>query len=74
MRLLETEEQNLLHARALARGHGWWPQVIEAMHGLYIIYHHTGRIAEWARLVEEIVPDFIEPASDGPIAGREGVG
>ena len=35
------------------------------------LYDHTGRRAEWKRLVEEIVPDFVDPATDGPLPGRE---
>jgi len=41
------------------------------MQGLRQLYAHTGRRAEWARLVEEIVPDFIDPATEGPLPGRE---
>jgi len=68
---LSAEEANLLHARHLARRHGWWPRVIDTMQGLRTLYAHTGRRAEWARLVEEIVPDFVDPATDGPLPGRE---
>jgi hypothetical protein len=41
------------------------------MQGLRSLYGQTGRRAEWARLVEEIVPDFVDPATDGPLPGRE---
>ncbi|HXM45230.1 MAG TPA: CHAT domain-containing protein [Bryobacteraceae bacterium] len=68
---LSAEEPNLLHARALAIRHGWWPRVTGAMQGLRTLYRHTGRRAEWARMVEEIVPYFVDPATDGPLAGRE---
>jgi len=68
---LAAEEPNLLHARQLARAHGWWGGVISAMQGLQTLYDHTGRRAEWARLVDEIVPDFVDPASGGPLLGRE---
>jgi tetratricopeptide (TPR) repeat protein len=68
---LSAEEANLLHARQLARKHGWWRRVISTMQGLYQLYDHTGRRAEWARLVEEIVPDFVDPDTDGPLPGRE---
>lgn len=69
---LKAEEPNLLHSRALARQHGWWPEVIATMQGLDDLYYHTSRKAEWARLVEEIVPEFVDPAAGGPLAGREG--
>jgi len=41
------------------------------MQGLRSLYGHTGRRAEWARLVEEIVPDLVDPDTDGPLPGRE---
>ena len=31
----------------------------------------TGRDGEWARLVAQVTPDFIDPATDGPLPGRE---
>jgi len=68
---LAAEEANLVHARELARTRGWWPGVISTMQGLRVLYDQTGRRAEWARLVEEIVPDFVDPATDGPFPGRE---
>ena len=68
---LRAEEANLLHARRLARTHGWWDPVTSAMQGLRRLYDHTGRRAEWKRLVEEIVPDFVDPENDGPLPGRE---
>ncbi|MFO1430198.1 MAG: CHAT domain-containing protein [Candidatus Competibacteraceae bacterium] len=69
--MLSAEEANLLHARQLARTNGWWRRVISTMQGLHALYNHTGRRAEWARLVQEIVPDFVNPKTDGPLAGRE---
>ena len=68
---LTAEESNMLYARKLAHKHGWY-RVIGTMQGLCIIYTHTGRWAEWARLVEEIVPDFVDLETDGPLPGRKG--
>lgn len=65
------EEANLLHARHLAQKHGIWNRIISTMQGLGQLYDHTGCRAEWRRLVEEIVPDFVDPATDGPLPGRE---
>lgn len=65
------EEDNLLAARRLARAHGWWGRVIGHMQGLETLYEATGRRAAWRRLVNEVVPDFVDPASHGPLAGRE---
>ncbi|MCI0698890.1 CHAT domain-containing protein [candidate division KSB1 bacterium] len=69
--VLTAEEANLLHARHLARQYEWWDPVIGAMQGLHVLYDHTGRRAEWKRLVKEIVPDFVDPATDGPLPERE---
>ncbi|MFZ4703235.1 MAG: hypothetical protein ACOYMG_24600, partial [Candidatus Methylumidiphilus sp.] len=67
---LALEEANLLHARRMARRHGWWDPVTSAMQGLRVLYDYQGRGAEWARLVAEIVPDFCT-ADDEPISGWE---
>jgi tetratricopeptide (TPR) repeat protein len=71
VRLLGAEEANLLQARRLARIHGWWDLIIGAMQGLLVLYQHTGRNLEWRRLVDELVPDLVDPATDGPWPGRE---
>lgn len=68
---LTAEEPNLLHARRLARVHGWWDALTSTMQGLDTLYDHTGRRAEWKRLVEEIVPDLVDPTTDLPLRGRE---
>jgi tetratricopeptide (TPR) repeat protein len=68
---LNAEEANLLHARRLAQQHGWYHRITSTMQGLHMLHVHTGRRAEWRRLVEEIVPLFVNPASDGPLPGRE---
>jgi tetratricopeptide (TPR) repeat protein len=69
--ILAAEEANLLHARSLAGSNGWWGRVISTMQGLDELYEHTGRDTEWSRLVDEIVPDFVDPATDGPLPERE---
>lgn len=68
---LTAEEANLLHAREMARAACWWDPVVGSMQGLQSLYSLTGRRAEWARLVVEIVPDFVDPANEGPLPGRE---
>ncbi len=68
---LGAEEPNLLRARDLARAHEWWGPVIQTTHSLQQLYRHTGRWADWAMLAQEIIPDFVDPASDGPLPGRE---
>ncbi|MEK8021900.1 MAG: tetratricopeptide repeat protein, partial [Candidatus Parabeggiatoa sp.] len=69
--ILTAEEANLLYARRLERTYGWWHRITSTMQGLRELYAHTGRRAEWASLVEEIVPDFVDTATDKPLAGRE---
>jgi tetratricopeptide (TPR) repeat protein len=69
--ILKSEEPNLLHARDLARRHGWWTGAIGAMQGLRGLHDHTGRQAEWARRVDEVRDDFVDPETDGPLPGRE---
>ena len=68
---LTAEEANLLQARRLAQAHGWYGRIISAMQGLKMRYDHTGRRAEWRALVAEIVPTFVDSATDGPLSGRE---
>jgi tetratricopeptide (TPR) repeat protein len=41
------------------------------MQGLRTLYWGTGRNAAWRRLVEMVVPDFIDPATDGPLPGYQ---
>jgi tetratricopeptide (TPR) repeat protein len=65
------EEDNLLAAWRIARAHGWWDGVLGAMQGLRTLYAATGRGTAWRRLVNDTVPDFIDPATDGPLPGRE---
>jgi tetratricopeptide (TPR) repeat protein len=68
---LQAEEANLIRAREVARSRRWWDPVTSTMQGLHQLHAHTGRRAEWRRLVEEIVPDFVDGATDGPLSGRE---
>jgi hypothetical protein len=68
---LMAEEDNLLAAWRLARQYGWWGGVISAMQGLRALYGATGRSPAWRRLVETIAPDFVDPATDLPLPGRE---
>jgi len=69
--ILTAEEANLLYARRLAKTYGWWHIITSIMQGLRQLYDHTGRRAEWVSLVEKIVPDFVDTATDKPLAGRE---
>src|SRR5262249_8592082 len=68
---LRAEEANLLQARRLALENGWWGGGIGAMQGLSVLYDHTGRRAEWKRLLEEGGPCFNEAKTEAPLPGRE---
>ena len=69
--ILALEEANLLYARIFARRNRWWKNLIGTMEGLFGLYYYSGRKVEWIRLVDEIVPDFVDPATDGPLPGLE---
>jgi len=69
--LLAAEEANLLHARRLARTNGWGHLAIKAMQGLSVLYRHMGRAGEWRRLVDELIPDLVDPATGEPPPGHE---
>ena len=69
--VLRVEEANLLHARFLARAAGRWRDVLGCMQGLRGLYRQTGRGAEWGRLVDELVPDLVDPDTGGPRPGLD---
>jgi tetratricopeptide (TPR) repeat protein len=69
---LRVEEANLLHALDLARAEGLWSAALNCVQGLEVLYERTGRGSEWARLLAAITPDFTDPATGGPLPGREG--
>jgi tetratricopeptide (TPR) repeat protein len=69
--ILMVEEANLLYVRRLARISSWWHIVIKTMQGLRQLYEQTGRYAEWANLVAEIVPDFVDTTTNKALTGRE---
>jgi tetratricopeptide (TPR) repeat protein len=71
--LLSVEEANLLHASDLALRLRWWDRVIGVVQGLAVLYERRGRWTEWLRLVERLRPNFVDPTTDGPLAGLEEV-
>jgi tetratricopeptide (TPR) repeat protein len=68
---LRAEEANLLHGLDLARADGLWEAAIDCMQGLKFLYDRTGRDGEGARLVADITADVTDPATGGPLPGRE---
>ena len=69
--ILKTEEANLRHALDLARAQGLWRAAGGCLQGLHTLYQETGRDGEWARLVASVTADFTNPATGGPLPGRE---
>jgi tetratricopeptide (TPR) repeat protein len=69
--LLGAEEANLRHALSLARAGRLWRAAAMCLQGLRVLYERTGRDGEWARLVAAVTPDFIDPATGGPLPGRD---
>jgi tetratricopeptide (TPR) repeat protein len=68
--VLRAEEANLRHALDPARTAGLWKAEVGCLQGLKLLYERTGRDGEWARLVADIIPDFTDPATGGPLPGR----
>jgi tetratricopeptide (TPR) repeat protein len=68
---LRAEEANLRHALDRARAHQLWAAAVGCLQGLNVLCQRTGRTGEWARLVADITPDFSDPATGGPLPGRE---
>ena len=69
--VLRAEEGNLHHALTLALDAGHWADATRCLQGLSVLYQRTGRDREWARLLGQVTPAFIDPATDGPLPGRE---
>ncbi len=58
---LRVEEGNLLHAVDLSRHHRLPTTERRAMMSLNQLYDTTGRFTEWARLVEQVLADYLTP-------------
>lgn len=69
--VLGLEETNLRHALHLARSGGPLAAAVGCLQGLRLLYERTGRNGEWARLVAAVTPDFNDPATGGPLPGRD---
>jgi tetratricopeptide (TPR) repeat protein len=66
---LRYEEANLIQAFRLATVRGLWEEAAGVLRPVAVLYEHLGRVIEWARLVQQIEPHFIDPASYGPRPG-----
>jgi tetratricopeptide (TPR) repeat protein len=69
--LLRGEENNLRQALDLARAFGDWSAVGGCLQSLHTLYDRTGRDSEWARLVRDLTPHFVDVTTGGPMPGRE---
>jgi tetratricopeptide (TPR) repeat protein len=68
---LIVNEQNMLHSLRLARAHGWWNEVIGLLRVINKLYSETGRKMEFVRVLEDVVPDFIDPVTHMARKGME---
>lgn len=68
---LKAEEGNLLQAWRLALANGCWEAVIRIMRALDHLYTDSGRYAEWANLVNETAPYFVDFMTNKSLPGKE---
>lgn len=68
---LANEEANLIYSQQLALKKSCWIEAVSALQGLICLYKHVGRWSEWKRLIDEIVPFFVDQKTNGPLHGRE---
>ena len=66
--MLAAEEANLLQARRLARTNRLVEPGVRRHAGPACALPAHRPHLEWARLVDELVPDLVDPATDGPRA------
>ena len=66
---LRFEEANLHHALTLAWQTQHWPDVMGCLRGLRVLYQRTERAAEWAQLITDITPYFVDPTTGRPLPG-----
>jgi tetratricopeptide (TPR) repeat protein len=68
---ISAQEDNLLHAWRQAHAPLNRRAIIGTMQALRSLYGHMARSGEWARLVNEVIPEFVDPDTDGPLIGWE---
>ncbi len=68
---LSVNEQNLLHALHLARGHHWWSAVISLLRTIKALYSESGRDVEYGRVLTGAAQDFVDPATDDALPSME---
>lgn len=69
--VLKLEEANLRHALYLSHMHKWYDAMIQPMQGLRALLVHTAQWTVWRRLVDEIMPNFVDSETGKPLPGRE---
>jgi tetratricopeptide (TPR) repeat protein len=68
---LVAEAPNLLYALHLARQRQLWAEIGPILQGLSEAQTPGGRWREMKALVEQLVPEVVDPATEGPVEGRE---
>jgi tetratricopeptide (TPR) repeat protein len=69
----EVEEPSMLHALRLAVARDLWVFARHIADGLRIFYTSTGRVADWARCLGDILPVVMDVESGESVPGREGL-
>lgn len=70
IKALGDEEGNLRHAFVLCRKYKWWQAEIGLFHGIFTLYWNSGRRVEWAAVLDEVIPDFVDDQGSA-LPGRE---
>jgi tetratricopeptide (TPR) repeat protein len=68
---LEMHEANFLYALRLAIENESWFWLTGILSALESLYGHSLRKVEWERLIRDTAPNFIDPATNRPLTGRE---
>lgn len=71
-RMANDQLANFYDAWYRARGQGMVRQYLALLAGMMVaIYHHRGDAQEWAKLIETVLPDFVEPDFSAFKSGSE---
>jgi tetratricopeptide (TPR) repeat protein len=71
VRLLSAEEANFQRARDLSCTYALWQSLLGSVRGLITLYEYKGQSTKLTTLINDTVPYFSDPATDGPLIGRE---
>jgi hypothetical protein len=68
---VRANEDNIFSALNYARKSGQWDEASDCLSVLNDLYDRMNRPSEWSRIVTEVAPDFIDPATGKSRPGRE---